>query len=64
MTKIGICPFCQSRDPILFGLRGIFAVICNDCRANGPTITSKREAIDRWNAVSVAVQNQKEINNV
>ena len=51
------CPFCGSQrtPPDLDGETGSWFIVCPDCGANGPSLTSKDDAVTAWNTRFVVI---------
>jgi Lar family restriction alleviation protein len=53
------CPFCASPRATLYGgplQPQYYAVMCEDCRAWGPTHKTEGEAVAAWNARRVVAE--------
>lgn len=50
--KIKKCPFCGSERVMLnsSGKAVFYWVICDSCEAEGPSASTKKEAVEEWNA--------------
>jgi hypothetical protein len=60
MIEILPCPYCASRYISLS--RGPFALLCCTCGCRSPAYEkSREEAIEAWNRVSAAVDNQRRL---
>jgi Lar family restriction alleviation protein len=50
------CPFCGRSDLcVIYGIGELAFVMCNKCRAFGPSARTATEAAERWNRRAGAV---------
>lgn len=54
MEDLKPCPFCGNSWPAIgqereYSTFGTIYVYCTNCRASGPSMPSKKEAIEAWN---------------
>jgi hypothetical protein len=53
MTNLTPCPFCHSpRQKLAASVEGLWAVVCDECGATGPSCYYKGEAVERWESMS------------
>lgn len=47
--KLKPCPFCGNRAIVISFIKGIYNVVCNECKVSTGAYHSEKEAVKAWN---------------